>query len=461
MNFADAARLLLRHWIAIAAATIVIAAGVTVFSMTRTPVYTATTAEYFSLGVGSSAGELASGANYVQSQMSSFGELATAPIVLDPVIEELELDLTVKELARTIAVASPRDTSIMQIDVTSADPERAAAIANAVGEQLSGAVETVGPKLPNGKSLVRVQQIQTALPPTIQSSPNTSRNAAAGLIAGFLLSCVGVIVLSMLDGRIRTLANVSDVTVLPSVGVIRQSKKFRASDLVTTSEPNSPETEDIRRLRANVVQIAGGEPLSLAITSALRGEGRTVIAANLAASLAESGRTTLLIDADLHRPRIAALTDLVPSPGLVDVLTGKATAAEATQKISGLGLEVMTSGSGPTSPSALLSSTAMHELMTNLRGSYEFIIIDTPALLAVGDVTALRGLINGVVVLAQAKRVKRRELRQALDVARTAGVPAVGIVLNDVPHRDLGLGASYVESDRETVVPKPAQRGDR
>lgn len=193
MSIASTVRLLLRHWLLLLLTTLVVGAGVYALSTTRPAKYTATASEYVTLTTSASPAELAQGGSYVLDQMPSFGQLATSPTVLNPVIDTLGLQTTVKDLSRNVRVSTPRNTAVMSINVTSTDPQRAAAIANAIGTQLTSAVDTLGPKQPNGRALVRVQSIQTALPPTVQSSPDTRRNTALGLLIGLLLGCTFVV----------------------------------------------------------------------------------------------------------------------------------------------------------------------------------------------------------------------------------------------------------------------------
>src|SRR3954454_3712872 len=147
-------RLFLRHWIAIGLITLAVGVGVFAFSATRTPQYTATSSLYFTVAAGATPVGLSQGSTYLQDQMDSFGELATSPVVLNPVIDNLRLTTTVKDLARSITAVTPRNTVILHVSATDRDPRTAASIANAVTTQLSAELANVGPKSPTGTLLV-------------------------------------------------------------------------------------------------------------------------------------------------------------------------------------------------------------------------------------------------------------------------------------------------------------------
>ncbi len=462
MTFAQTARVLLRHWWAIALATVLVGAAVFGLAATRTPLYTATASKYVSLTLGDSPTSLAQGSTYVQDQLSSYGQLATSPLVLNPVIDGLGLNLSTKELARLITVTTPRNTVIIQIDVTDSNPVRAATIANAVGSQLAVAIDGVSPRQAKGKSLIAVQSIQAALPPTVQSSPNKKRDALFGALAGLLVACGIVLARDRLDRRVRSRESLADLTSQPLLGEIHQSADLRPTAVTMLTRPESPSSEEVRQIRAVLERLATSRPsYAVEIMSAVEGEGRSTIAANLAAALAEAGRRTVLVDADLRRPRIGELTGTDPTRGLLQAIRRPAEPTRFVQPAAGF--DVLTAGGTHPNPIELLSSEAMSELLNNLRHSHEFILIDTPALLTSGEGTALEAQVDGSVMIADATRVRREELMKALDTAELAGMSVLGVVLNrvsrrgrdrrSVHRRDRGRSAKSESDNRSVAAP--------
>lgn len=430
-------RLLLRHWLPIVVGTVVVAAGFFGYSRLLTPTYTATSAQYFGITTSDSGSALTQGANYVQDQMTSFNQLATSPLVLNPVIDVLGLNISVKELSRAVTVTTPRDSVIMQISVTDPSPARAAAIANAIGSQLHDAVAAVGPKLASGRAVVTVQFIQTALPPTVRSAPNTKQNTMIGLLAGLLLSCGLVIAASRLADRVSEPGALAEVTDAPLLGAIRKSTYLSTKDLVVVDDATSRAAEDLRRLRASVEKMADGRAsFLLAITSSIRSEGRSTLAANLAAALAEAGRRVLLLEADFRNPLSELAVgggDPVASHGLASVIGDPHLLDQVLRRVDEGGFDLIAAGRTEASPTELLSSAAMGRLLAGLRRRYEFVILDTPAVLDFVDVTALGGHLDGVLLLADGPRVRREQIRNTQHLVDLAGLTTLGVVMNQIP----------------------------
>lgn len=450
-------RLLLRNWLPIGVATLLVTAGVYLISHSRPPQYNATATEYFSLTQADNAGLLAQGSKYLQDQMSSFGELATSPIVLNGVIDDLRLQTTPKDLAQSVTAITPRNTVVMKITVGSSNAKNSADIANSVSGNLINAIDNVSPKLANGKSLVSVRTIQVAQAPAVQSAPNTKRNTAFGFVIGLLLACLTIIAIARLDNRVRTPGTLAEVTTRRMLGSIRQARNLATGSLIIDDDPRSRSAEDIRQIRANVEQLATGRTsFAAVITSSTREEGRSVVAANLATALAEVGRSTILVDADLRRPRIADITGTDGSSGLLDALADPERLAAVIQDGKADGLKVLTSGGTRTNPGELLSSKAMGEVIGQLRQHYAFVIIDSPALLDAADAAATHAHVDGILMLANARRVEREQLQNALRTADLAGLKTLGVVLNAVNPRD--LPSSSTRGNRRRTA--PPQRWD-
>lgn len=456
-------RLLLRHWLLIGIGTLVVSAGFFGFSKLQTPTYTATSSQYFSITTSQSGSALTQGASYVQDQMSSFNQLATSPLVLNKVIEVLNLKVTIKELSRAVAVNTPRDSVVMQISVTDESPEQAAAIANAIGAQLSEAVSVVGPQLSGGRAAVTVRFIQTALPPNVQSAPNTRQNTLIGFLVGLLLSCGVVIAIARLTDRVVEPGSLTDVTPAPLLGTIRNLDGLTASHLAIVADANSRAAEDLRRFRAGVEQLAGPSTcFMIAIASSVRSEGRSTITANLAAALAEAGRTVLVLEADFRHPSAPSgdHTEARPFDHLPSALADPKRLDEVVHRVDGAGFDVIAAGGSHVSPVRMLSSAEMELILIELRRRYEFILVDTPALLEYVDVTALAADLDGLVLLADSRRVRRAQLRNAQQLVDLAGIRTLGVVINRAPEGRLGsgffgnLGGEQVQLDR----PSPGYR---
>jgi len=194
--------------------------------------------------------------------------------------------------------------------------------------------------------------------------------------------------------------------------------------------PDSFAAEQFRTLRVRLDSIAAQHPLrTIAIASALPGEGKTLAAVNLAVvSAMNVGRRVLLVDCDLRRPQVHATLGLSPEAGLAEVLKDRATLSEAVIKVEGLNLEVLGVRLQPPNPSELLASSRMRSLVEEAARSYDRVIFDVPPTLALPDAKTVCDLSDGVVLVVRAGSTPSEDVAATLDVIDRRRV--LGLVLN-------------------------------
>ena len=176
-----------RRWISatiVALTTLAVVAGATLAMPTK---YTATTRLFFALEGSESVTDPAQGSSYAEKLMRSYAEVATSPLVLDPVSERLNLDRSATDLAEYVTATVPRQTLILEISVTDPDAQLATAIANAVGAEVAEAAADVSPERADGTKAVEATILAAARVPTDPSSPNVPRNLVLGAFLGILL----------------------------------------------------------------------------------------------------------------------------------------------------------------------------------------------------------------------------------------------------------------------------------
>jgi succinoglycan biosynthesis transport protein ExoP len=184
------------------------------------------------------------------------------------------------------------------------------------------------------------------------------------------------------------------------------------------------------------------------ISSSIPGEGKSTIAINLAMSLADSGSRVILVDADLRRPSIAEYLGIEGGVGLTTVLIGRAEVEDVVQPLGKTALDLLPAGQIPPNPSELLGSMAMADLLEQLSGSYDMVLLDSPPLLPVTDAVVLSNLAGGALVVVGADRIHRPQLQQSLESLETAGAHLFGIVINKIARREAaayayGYGSEY------------------
>ena len=204
---------------------------------------------------------------------------------------------------------------------------------------------------------------------------------------------------------------------------------------ITLLEPDSFVAEQYRTLRARLESLAAQRPIhTLAIVSALPGEGKTSAAINLAiVSEMHLDRRVLLVDCDLRKPKIHRTLGITPTAGLAEVLLGQASLEQAIYKVTGPSfeggaLEVLPVHAMPPNPSELLSSAKMKSLIEELSRRYDLVILDTPAALALPDAKTVTELADGAVMVVRADTTPETDVQGALDLLDRRRV--LGVVLN-------------------------------
>ena len=196
---------------------------------------------------------------------------------------------------------------------------------------------------------------------------------------------------------------------------------------------SSAVAEAYRVLRTNLIFSAadsGGR--ALLVTSANPGEGKTTTVANLAASLALNGAKVLAVDADLRRPALHTHFGVPKTPGLSDLIVGKCQASQAIQTTRLKGLQVLPCGYIPPNPAELLGSASMRTVVEALKSHYDWVLIDTPPVLAMADTPVLCPLVEGVILVVAAEASRRPAIQRAIDQILGIGGKVTGVVLNRV-----------------------------
>lgn len=293
---------------------------------------------------------------------------------------------------------------------------------------------------------------------TVLTQPKTVRNGALGLVVGLVLGLALVFLREALETRVRSAEEVSArLGGLPLLGRVSKPPKGlrRADKLVMLEEPASVRAEAFRILRANLdFMTLDRDVRTIMVTSALEQEGKSTTVANLAVAFARAGKRVVLVDLDLRRPVLARFFDL-EGPGLTQVTLGHVPLEEAltqivitdppaprrrlavrrgrnrsgnpTRELLGL-LEVIPSGPIPPDPGEFVSSPALGKVLRALRERADVVLVDAPGALRVGDVVALGSRVDGIVVVARPKVVRRQtlaELNRLLAMVRT---PVLGFV---------------------------------
>ena len=257
------------------------------------------------------------------------------------------------------------------------------------------------------------------------------------MVVGLLLGIGLAFGFEHMDNTFKTPEDVREHIPLPFLGMVPDvalkltGGVSRGPQLVKS--PNSAVADAYRVLRTNLIfSSAETSGRVMLVTSANPAEGKTTTLANLAVALAQNGAKVLAVDADLRRPTLNQHFAVLKTPGLTDLIVGKAAASQAIHSTKIEGLQLLPCGYQPPNPAELLGSPMMKQIIEALRAHYEWVLIDAPPLLAMADAPVLCPLVDGVVMVVAAESATKPAVMRAIDQVNSVGGKVAGIVLNKV-----------------------------
>ena len=316
--------ILRKYWALVVVTTVLGIAAALGLSWLATPEYQSKTQLYVSVrSDGGNTGDLVQGANYSRQIVNSYVSVVSSSAVLDPVVEELGLDMTGSQLADRITAASPSDSALIDITASSSSAEESAEIAEAVGESFKNVVQTQLEPEVNGASPISLTTTQNALVPKSPVSPNLLVNIALGLLIGLAVGYGAAILRTVLDRRIHTSEDLAKITAKPLLGEIIDDPEADKNRIILSTKPQSPRAESFRSLRTNLQFLnVGSKKRVFVITSSKPGEGKSTTTLNLAAAISQTGSSVVVVEGDLRLPTFAKSLDIEGGAGLTDVLIG-------------------------------------------------------------------------------------------------------------------------------------------
>ena len=284
--------------------------------------------------------------------------------------------------------------------------------------------------------------------------------AGGGVFIGLLLGVAAAYFVDLIDRRLKTPQEAEALFGYTLLGLIPKYEMSHSSFLeseslegisprvIVATSPRSMLHEAYQMLQANLKFVSLDKKVrKIVITSSVPGEGRTEVAANLAAVIAQGGRRVLLVDADMRQPAQHHLWGLINSVGLSNVMVGQQLFSKAVQKVTP-SLSVLTSGVVPPNPLALIDSERMTSFIDKLGESYDYIIFDTPSLAGTADAAVLGKMVDGVLVVSRPGLVDSKSALAAKSLLTRAEVNVLGLIVNAVDVKQYGENNFYYNHSR-------------
>jgi succinoglycan biosynthesis transport protein ExoP len=416
-------------------------------------------------------GLLATGSTFSQERVKSYTQIINAPATLQPVIDRLELNTTAESLASQISASAPPDTVVIRITVVDNNPVRAAAIANEVSMQFAITAESIELPQMNSISPVKISVARPAIAEYSPISPKKNTNRLLGVLGMFLISYAFFLIRYVLDQTVKNVRDIGDLPLLAAIGFDPSADK---SPLLSEIGAYDARMEAFRTFRTNLITSVGtSKSAVVAITSGVSEEGKTTASINLGISLSKQGIRTLLVEADLRRPRMKRYFQNLPeleskTHGISHLLSSKST--NELKKILknsiipiSSNLDCIFAGEIVENPTELLGGERVSQLFESLRKNYSMIIVDCPPVLPVTDASVICKIVDGVVVIVYGGKTRVKALEATLDVLKSVNSNIYGIVINKIPNSreaaDYGYKSGYTKYYKRTYGYGVRRRG--
>ena len=443
----------------------------------------------------------------------TYNEMLTGPSVLAAAIAKLGLDITPETLADQVRANPVSNTQLISLAVTDADGARALTIADTVAsvfvtqmqqvlagpysgrlDNMQTQIDALSTQMENTQARINeltAAKIQAEAKISLQESliPNyrddlralqqdyeqlrlTSQKAAdtvmitepatlpdtpvqhlalyvalAALI-GAIASLGLALFLQYMDDTIKSTDDIQalDLGELGMIGRLGEDE----NELIVVDQPRSPIAEAFRVLVANLRLSSPDHQLrTLLVTSPDSNEGKSMVAANLAVSMARAGVSVILVDADLRIPRLQQIFNLKQAGGLTEVLLNDE-ADFNLQDTTTSGLRVLTSGVEIPNPAELIGSPRLAKVLDALSEQADLVLIDCSPVLPVADTSHVAALADGVLLVLRANQTRQRTAQNAVRGLRQIGAHLIGIVLNGLPAQNRGY-YSYYQAEEEKI----------
>ncbi len=419
-----------RFWLSVLLCTVlgVLAAGAVTLSIQ--PKYETRVTFFVVTSTGTNTSPLQAD-EFAQRRINSYVGVVRSEYMAAQIVADTGLDITPEEVQEMISTSVNPETVLMNVTVTDTSPDRSLLVGTSIADGLDA---TIG-KLENRatRNAIRLTVISG---PTLNPDPVSPReklNLALGLLLGLGVGIAQALLRYQLDTSFRTRDELVSAGV-PYLGTVYRDPALKKLSVLDPQLRRPLLAETVRQIRTNLRFVPTAAPVQvLAVTSSVDGEGRSVTAVELASSFAELGRRVLLIDADLRQPRLGQLLGVTGSAGLPAVLIGDVKLEDAVQTWGPHGLRVLPGGLVPPNPSELLASPAMTELLAAARSSYDVVVLDTSALLAVTDGAVAASSADGVILLVRHGVTARDDVLRSVETLRAVNAPMLGAVLSMVP----------------------------
>ncbi len=374
-----------------------------------------------------------------QNQANQLSRFASSKDNLLKQLKQLEADLSTTQAAldqaRGASAANPSEVARLETSLAQTRSSYSTLLKSYEDIRISEA-----------KAIDSVIIAEPAEIPERPVRPSVLQNVLLAAVVGGMLAVGVAFLIEYLDDSIRSPDELDGLLHIPTLATILRMPVANPPDRLTVfKDPRSPIAESFRSLRTNVQFSNVDRPSkTILVTSANPLEGKSTTAANLAAAMAQSGLSVVLVDADMRRPILHKIFEVPNDVGLTNtLLTSKVELNGSLVKTHVPNLNLLTTGPLPPNPSELLGSQRMQRLMEALKEQHDVVILDSPPVLAVTDPAVLASYVDGVILVVGAGETRRAAAQRAVDHLQQVGARVLGVALNKLSRGGRGSGYGY------------------
>ncbi|MBW4424468.1 MAG: polysaccharide biosynthesis tyrosine autokinase [Nostoc desertorum CM1-VF14] len=368
-------------------------------------------------------------------------------------VERLGLENQVGVLMKAFMLYQARLRILPKLEQQQLQVQRRLQVAQTTYEQMLKRLQEV--QVLENQNVGNARIVSEALLPKKPVSPRILLNLALGGFLGFFLAIGAALLLEAGDKSVKTAEEAQQLFEYPLLGTIpvfdqkvRLARGESITELPVLDNPYSSVNAAFEMLQINLGFTFSDKELKvIVISSSVMNEGKSFVAANLAVATAQMGRRVLLIDADMRRPRQHEIWKQPNLMGLSNVLVGQATLAEAAKEAV-INVELLTAGTMPPNPAALLDSQRMNALLKQAAQDYDYVIIDTPPLSILADASIVGKMADGMLLVARPGVVNSVAAKATKALLEHSRVPVLGMVVNcaTTGNNDYGYSSYYTQS---------------
>lgn len=460
MDVSGFLKALRRRWRTLTVGTLLgLVAGVCV-SLLTTPLYQSTTQLFISTpGSGSIASQVRESSPYRGDQFSreratTYRALVLSKNVSDTVAANLGLNITGADLNKKVSARIVPDTVLLEISVTDASAMSARRLATAVADQAATVIRAL--ETPRGMVIPTVEPviIEPAELPSTPIEPDKLRNLLLGGALGLLVGATAAVVPQTLANRVTGIGDLNSISNVPALATFPHSAMSPRAPIESLDELGSEIADSGRSLRLAVESVIRPRgSVTLLVASPRQAEGKSTVAVALAFALAEARRSVVLVDANLRNPAIhnlVSVPDKDSQPALTDSASRHRKLVSELPEVGGVA--VLTAGESPTNPIPILESPQTAAYLEQLGERFEWVIIDSPAVLDYADTGSLVQYADSVLVVVADDETRHLDFKNGLAALSLVNAPVVGCVLNQAQSQPGDTGSTRRSSRQSKSI---------